>query len=843
MKRLFQLFFLLLFIHVSALGQKTFSGTVYANSMQMPLAGVSVTVKGGVGAATTDKDGNFSLECYVKSPTLIFNYKGLAVQERTYKKKKVQEVMTVNQKYLQAKKEDQPKQKSLMGDDDANIYFFNQISTLAIKEDILYSESKKKVYRKIKALSLVIPGELVPTGIDMYLITFNFDDVEKVLKADERAKWVNPYNPIEKSDYATALKRHWFKPEIFLYRNPINDKTEELYDSQQWDGLRGLYKEQGDLFKDVRTNWQSLTASQVKVKTKTPKIPKKVTDLTTFWLDIDLTDTVNQSFLPDGREISKLLVEAYLQDKIVGYEDERFERRMSIAELRDRMKIPEYEEVEEEFEMGFGGDEEDSWGGEDFKSGGFRVNIPIESSHEEYDKIHENRFQFTNKETTSTFSIDVDRASYSNTRRFLNAKQFPPKDAVRIEELINYFDYEYEKPKGNHPFSITTEVATCPWNTKNQLVHIGLQGKDVKTERLPAMNLVFLLDVSGSMRDKNKLPLLKESLKLLMTQLRPKDRVAIVVYAGAAGLVLPSTLASEKDSIIAAFDRLEAGGTTAGGEGILLAYQTARQHFIENGNNRIILATDGDFNVGVSSKDELEHLVADQRKSGVFLTLLGFGMGNLKDSKMETLADKGNGNYAYIDNLKEAKKVLVQEFAGTLFAIAKDVKIQVEFNPKQVAAYRLIGYENRKLENKDFEDDKKDAGELGAGHTVTALYEIVPASNKLMASQASNTNTPDSGDLLNVKLRYKYPDGDKSMLVEQAVNRTQFVKTPSLNFQFASNVAQFGMLLRDSPFKGATSYEELIKSIGNNLGKDNEGYRKEFQELVKKGLGLLVVTQ
>ncbi|MGB0526037.1 MAG: YfbK domain-containing protein [Flammeovirgaceae bacterium] len=836
--------FLFLLLTISVVkAQKIFEGTVYANSAQVPLAGVSVTVKGGVGAAITDKDGKFSLTSYQKAPILIFNYKGLAVQERTYKKKKVAEVMTIAKKYLGVTHEKlkTAEEEEFVGND--NVFFFSQISELAIKEDVFYSESKKQTYREIRALSLVIPGEMLPTGLSKYLITFDFKDVERVLNASDQAKWVNPFNPLQKSDYATALKQHWFKSEIFLYRNPKNDRTDELFDDKQWAKFRSLYQAQGDLFKDVREKWQNLEASQIAAKPKKIKLPKKVTDLTTLWLRVDLRDSLNQSFLSYEREISKLLIEAYKRGELVGYIGDKLEERMSISEFMERMKIPYVDEGEDSFDMGFGGsDEDDGWGGgdDDANGGGFRVAIPIESSNEEYDAITENRFLFAKDEPLSTFSIDVDRASYSNMRRFLNAKQFPPTDAIRIEELINYFDYDYPKPTGNQPFSISTEVASCPWNEKNQVVQIGLQGKEVKTADLPAMNLVFLLDVSGSMSAKNKLPLLKESLKLLMEQLRPKDRVAIVVYAGAAGMVLPSTFAAEKDSIIAAFDKLQAGGSTAGGEGILLAYQIARQHFIENGNNRIILATDGDFNVGVSDKEELEQLIVDQRNSGVFLTVLGFGMGNLKDAKMETLADKGNGNYAYIDKFKEAKKVLVQEFAGTLYAIAKDVKIQVDFNPAQVAAYRLIGYENRKLENKDFEDDKKDAGELGAGHTVTALYEIVPTRNGLSVSKKSTRNATvnSSTNLFTVKLRYKAPDGEQSQLIKHAVNQQAIRSNPSVNLQFSCNVAQFGMLLRESPFKGSTSYEALIKSIGASLGTDSEGYRKEFEELVKKGLGL-----
>ncbi|MCL4144443.1 UNVERIFIED_CONTAM: hypothetical protein GTU68_009512, partial [Idotea baltica] len=395
-------------------------------------------------------------------------------------------------------------------------------------------------------------------------------------------------------------------------------------------------------------------------------------------------------------------------------------------------------------------------------------------------------------------------------RRFINRGQLPPKDAVKIEELINYFGYDYDSPNGKHPFAVNHEVSVAPWNPKHQLVHIGLQGEKIETDNLPAANLVFLLDVSGSMNSHDKLPLLKKSLKLLVNEMRPEDKVAIVVYAGAAGEVLPSTSGKEKDKILSALENLSAGGSTAGGAGIKLAYKIAKQNFIKNGNNRIILATDGDFNVGASSDKAMEDLVEEKRDEGVFLTVLGFGTGNYKDSKMEILADKGNGNHAYIDNILEAKKVLVNEFGGTLFTIAKDVKIQVEFNPATVQAYRLIGYENRKLNDEDFNNDKKDAGELGAGHTVTALYEIIPVgvkSNFKPLDELKYQKTEprkvsgNTTDLMTVKLRYKKPDGDKSILLEQVIRKKSVsLEKSSLNLRWSAAVAGFGMLLRDSDF-------------------------------------------
>jgi len=468
----------------------------------------------------------------------------------------------------------------------------------------------------------------------------------------------------------------------------------------------------------------------------------------------------------------------------------------------------------------------------------------LEFNTEDYSSINENIFHEPSRNPLSTFSIDVDAASYSNVRRFINGSQLPPKDAVRIEELINYFSYDYSQPSDEDPFSVNTEVGQCPWNKENYLVHIGLQGKILPTENLPPSNLVFLIDVSGSMNNANKLPLLKSAFKLLVEKLRPQDKVSIVVYAGAAGLVLPPTPGDQKSRIISSLDNLQAGGSTAGGQGIMLAYQTARDHFIKGGNNRVILATDGDFNVGVSSNAGMEELIEKERKSGVFLTVLGFGMGNYKDSKMEILADKGNGNYAYIDNILEAKKVFIHEFGGTLFTIAKDVKIQIEFNPEIVQAYRLIGYENRKLRDEDFNDDKKDAGELGSGHTVTALYEIIPmgVNNQYTRSidplkyqkQTIQDRSKFKDELMTVKLRYKLPDEDQSKLITRIINNmvNDYVST-SDNFRFSAGVAAYGMLLRDSEFKGGVNYEQVLEWIKNAKGKDVEGYRSEFIRMVE----------
>ncbi|OQA00327.1 MAG: von Willebrand factor [Bacteroidetes bacterium ADurb.Bin408] len=455
---------------------------------------------------------------------------------------------------------------------------------------------------------------------------------------------------------------------------------------------------------------------------------------------------------------------------------------------------------------------------------------------ESYDVINENNFKEVVNDPLSTFSIDVDRASYSNVRRFLTQNQKPPKDAVRIEELINYFDYDYPKPKNGDPFSVNIELAKCPWNTKNELVLIGLKGENVNEKEIPPSNLVFLIDVSGSMSDQNKLPLLKQSFKYLVNNLRSDDKVAIVVYAGAAGVVLESTPGTKKEKILASLENLQAGGSTAGGEGIKLAYKIAKQNFIANGNNRVILATDGDFNVGASSDAEMVRLIESKRDDGIYLTILGFGMGNYKDSKMEQLSNAGNGNYAYIDNILEAKKMFGSELWGTLYTIAKDVKIQVEFNPAIVKAYRLVGYENRILNKEDFNNDKKDAGDIGCGHAVTALYEIIPATSSEKVSNVDpleyqRTQIVESKYAMTVKLRYKKPDEDVSNLIVQKYKPTAY--SESNNIKFAAAVAQFGMLLRDSEFKGSANWANVIKMAKESKGIDEYGYRNDFIKMIE----------
>ena len=470
---------------------------------------------------------------------------------------------------------------------------------------------------------------------------------------------------------------------------------------------------------------------------------------------------------------------------------------------------------------------------------------------EAYARIEENRFLAALTNPLSTFSIDVDAASYSNVRRFLSSGSLPPADAVRLEEMVNYFTYRYPEPEGSDPFAVATEIGPCPWAADHRLVKIGLQGKRIPTAKLPPSNLVFLIDVSGSMMSEDKLPLVKQAFRALVGELRPQDRVAIVVYAGAAGLVLPPTSGEDRRTIIEALDRLEAGGSTAGGAGLKLAYDVAREHFLPEGNNRVILATDGDFNVGVSSDAEMIRLVEARRSEGTFLTVLGFGTGNLKDTKMEQMADKGNGHYAYIDTFREAQKVFVQEFGGTLFTIAKDVKIQVEFNPARVQAYRLLGYENRLLAKEDFADDRKDAGELGAGHTVTALYEVVPVGARPVAlvddslvyqHVSIRPEAAHSTDLLTVRLRYKEPTGSTSKLLTSTVTDRR-TDSASEDMRFASAVAAFAMLLRDSENKGTVTFDQVIDLARGARGGDAEGYRGEFIGMVQAAKTLRSVDQ
>ena len=495
-----------------------------------------------------------------------------------------------------------------------------------------------------------------------------------------------------------------------------------------------------------------------------------------------------------------------------------------------------------------------------------------EQNTESYAGLAENGYKDPLRDPYSTFSIDVDNASYSNVRRFINLGQEVPADAVRIEEMINYFKYDYPKATGEHPFSVYTEAGICPWNKGHYLLHVGLRGKDIDKDELPPSNLVFLIDVSGSMDQPNKLPLLKSAFGLLVSELRAEDRVAMVVYAGAAGVVLESTPGSNKEAIMQALDKLQAGGSTAGGAGLTLAYKIAEKNFIKGGNNRIILATDGDFNVGVSDNTSMEKLVEEKRGLGVYMTVLGFGMGNIKDDKMEIIADKGNGNYAYIDNIQEARRVLVQEFGGTLFTIAKDVKFQIEFNPAYVKAYRLVGYENRMLADKDFNDDTKDAGEMGAGHTVTALYEIIPAGSDetglptvdplryqgigavdysgdsgeglTSGRLAYGDKLPGSGmqpsrrdiprELCNIKLRYKDPEELTSKMFSRTVGTDiKKVGETTDRYRFSAAVAAFGMILRDSKYRGTVTNEEVVNLASGARGSDPDGYRAEFIRLVQ----------
>jgi len=469
----------------------------------------------------------------------------------------------------------------------------------------------------------------------------------------------------------------------------------------------------------------------------------------------------------------------------------------------------------------------------------------LPNNTEEYDKITENPFYDPVHTPLSTFSIDVDNASYSNVRRYLDDDMLPPKDAVRIEEMVNYFTYDYAQPRGEHPFSFKTEISECPWSKETKLLHIGLQGKSMGEEDQVPNNLVFLIDASGSMNTYNKLPLLKRSFSMLLEKLGPEDRVAIVAYAGAAGLVLESTKASKKEKILAALDNIHAGGSTAGGAGIELAYRIARENMKRNGNNRVILATDGDFNVGTTSREGILEIISEHSRKEIFLTICGYGMGNYKDGSMEEISNAGNGNYFYIDNIKEANKVFVNEFQANMFTIAKDVKIQIEFNPAVVKSYRLIGYENRVMADQDFNDDEKDAGELGAGHTVTALYEVVPVGSaygnkdiddlKYQENKKSVSLPKDAtGEICTIKFRYK-PIGEEEskLIVVPVMDENISLIASSDDFRLSAAVAGFGMLLRDSKYRGDLQYEEVLALAKGALSSDKNGYRAEMIGLVQ----------
>ncbi|MCD8167414.1 MAG: von Willebrand factor type A domain-containing protein [Bacteroides sp.] len=534
----------------------------------------------------------------------------------------------------------------------------------------------------------------------------------------------------------------------------------------------------------------------------------------------------------------------------IGYKEQRI--KVTTAILNIRME-PDHEELAEMVVVAYG-TQVNAISDASLKAGTYsaaaspmlfsRMIQPEFINTESYNSLTENGFRNSFRDPLSTFSIDVDAASYSNMRRFVNNGSLPPANAIRTEELVNYFSYDYPAPTGKDPVHISAETGDCPWNNDHRLVKIGLKAKEIAGENFPASNLVFLIDVSGSMWGPTRLDLVKSSLKLLVNNLREKDQVAIVVYAGSAGEVLPSTSGSDKQKIREALDQLTAGGSTAGGAGIQLAYKIAEKNFIKGGNNRIILCTDGDFNVGVSSKDGLERLIEEKRQTGVFLTVLGYGMGNYKDDRMQILAEKGNGNYAYIDNLQEANKVLVNEFGGTLFTVAKDVKLQIEFNPVKVQAYRLIGYESRLLNSEDFNNDAKDAGEMGAGHTVTAFYEIIPAGIEStftatidplkyqQPAQQESIRLTGSPELVTIKLRYKDPDGEVSRKIELPVidNKTTSV---SSDFRFAAAVALYGQLLSNSEFTRGSNYDKVLELARKSIGTDPYGYRREFIRLVE----------
>lgn len=487
--------------------------------------------------------------------------------------------------------------------------------------------------------------------------------------------------------------------------------------------------------------------------------------------------------------------------------------------------------VADAFEMGY----DASVRGEKFTDGMYEEEIDFNT--EEYNAIKENSYMSVAANPLSTFSIDVDTASYTNLRRMINEGGYIDTDSIRIEEMINYFSYDYPAPEAEEPFSVTTEMADCPWNDETKLLLVGLQAEEIDMSERDPMNIVFLIDVSGSMYSENKLPLVQKSFSLLTENLTPQDRVSIVTYAGSDRVVLEGADGNDKEKILEAINALEAGGSTAGADGINTAYRIAEKYFISGGNNRIVLATDGDLNVGISSESELTKLVEEKRETGVFLSVLGFGTGNIKDNKMEALADNGNGNYAYIDSVLEAKKVLVEEMGGTLFTVAKDVKLQLEFNPAYIKGYRLIGYENRMLAAEDFEDDTKDAGEIGAGHSVTAIYEIVTVDSSMELSSSdlkySETAGEENGEWLTVSIRYKEPDGDTSKLLEYPVTENAYSDSMSENLTFASTVVQFGLVLRDSEYKGTATYDSIL-AILENYDFESDSYKSEFISLVEE---------
>ncbi|MDD3534636.1 MAG: VWA domain-containing protein [Candidatus Cloacimonetes bacterium] len=543
---------------------------------------------------------------------------------------------------------------------------------------------------------------------------------------------------------------------------------------------------------------------------------------------------------PDGILAQKDLETASSQTKSATDGNQEPER---IAAMKDMVTAPYSQLAVPQFGMS-SGSLQGGAGAMGINGGGSFGGLPQNFNTDEFSALTPNIFHSPFTEPYSTFSIDVDTASYSTIRKFLNENRLPPANAIRSEEVINYFTYDYPKPRGDHPFSVYTEMGICPWNSKRNLVHIGLLGRSIDVKTAPPSNLVFLLDTSGSMRSPNRLPLVIDAMKLLVQNMREQDRVAIVTYAGSAGLALASTSGANKSEIYSVLDALRAEGSTAGGEGIRLAYRIALENMLPEGNNRVILCTDGDFNVGVSSTSQLEELISEYRDKNVFLTVLGFGMGNYKDNRLETLSNKGNGNYAYIDNIKEAKKVLVNEMGGTLYTIAKDVKIQVEFNPAHVKAYRLVGYENRLLRPEDFKDDTKDAGDMGAGHSVTALYEIIPADSKEEIPGVDSLKYQDtiineearkSPELMNVKIRYKQPQSDKSIALETPVNKKVLkLEDTSNNFMWSVAAASFAMMLQKSEYRGNLNWSMLEEWARSYMGADPEGYRIDMLDLIKK---------
>lgn len=859
------LFLLVFVLSFPAFAQQDFKGILYGKD-ELPLPEATVFFAAHPEAAMlTDENGQFTLFFPEgkKEATLVINFRGLVVEKVATKAKQSGKFTHLVKLPEAVQTKLYPPPATENANENANEFFPADLTRLDVFYDLFYDPRRKTVEVFPKSVGLIAPGELRLTGLEFPIAYYDFKELQRSFAklSPEEQRWVSAQNPMQRSTLIHALQARWFRADLGYLFDPLANRMNGLHkpyydedtleEEEKKENQKYLAHFRSILGKENRaldafTLKHSYSTSDFQEKLPKLKRKKRYAFVSTIGYSFDSRDTLNWGFMRKEQELSKILIELTKKGELQPYADYALKKPLSQDQFLQNLALEEEGGglSAEELEMGFGESSED-WGSGDGWGSSAPSSTPAPpmrseagiTNTEDYAKITENGFLSPLDKALSTFSLDVDGAAYSNSRRFLSAGQLPPKDAVRIEEFINYFTYEADTIPEGQDFSVNTELSDCPWNDGHKLLYVGLRGRDIPAEKLPPTNLVLLLDVSGSMNSEDKLPLLKQGLRMLIKQLKPTDRVAIVVYAGAAGLVLPSTPATEQDSILNAFGKLSAGGSTAGGEGILLAYKIAEENFIKDGNNRIILATDGDFNVGASSNAAMEKLIEEKRKTGVFLTVLGFGTGNLQDSKMELLANKGNGNYAYIDNALEAYKVLVREFSGTLFTIAKDVKFQLEFNPKQVAAYRLIGYENRLLAAEDFNDDRKDAGELGAGHSVTALYELIPAARGFaprtdpLKYQKRQVSAANSTEWLTLKLRYKQPQDSVSQLLSYTV--TQQVQEVSRNFRLAAALAQFGMILRESPYKGTATYATTHALAQAAAQHDPHGYRKELLNLIK----------